>query len=116
MAEAKLTLVIDGWAISREIVLRWLTKLAKVDPDLSPWRRLGQNELSKAKDIAYRMSVLTLDTSISYNFLTAYLICGLLDRLSTMKTRVLLSSIFFMADSVVRGNFTILNWSSLEWN
>jgi hypothetical protein len=31
------------------------------------------------------------------------LIWRLLERTSTMKTRVLLSSIFFMADSVVRG-------------
>jgi hypothetical protein len=28
----------------------------------------------------------------------------------------LLSSIFFIADSVVRGNLTILNWSSLKGN
>jgi hypothetical protein len=36
----------------------------------------------------------------------------LLDLLSTMKTNVLLSSIFFIADSVVRGNFTILYLSN----
>merc|ERR550539_2377389 len=38
---------------------------------------------------------------------------GLLARLSTIKTRVLVSSIFFMADSVVSGNLTILKRSSL---
>ena len=32
--------------------------------------------------------------------------------MSTMKTRVLLSSIFFIADSVVRGNLTTLYLSS----
>merc|ERR1711990_790412 len=44
---------------------------------------------------------------MSYIFLIASLICTLLARTSTMKTRVLFSSIFFMADSVVRGNFRI---------
>jgi hypothetical protein len=42
--------------------------------------------------------------------LTASLICFFVDLASTMKTRVLLSSIFFMADSVVRGNLRIC-WS-----
>lgn len=63
---------------------------------------------------SYRISVLTLATSMSYNFLTAILIIGLLARLSTMKTRVLLSSIFFMADSVVRGYLIRQYWSSLR--
>ena len=62
----------------------------------------------------YLISVLTLATSISYSFLTASLTMGLLARLSTMNTRVLLSSIFFMADSVVRGNLTMLYLSSLK--
>lgn len=48
----------------------------------------------------YRMSVLTLAHSMSYMPLTAVLIWRLLARVSTMKTRVLWSSIFFMADSV----------------
>lgn len=51
---------------------------------------------------------------MSYSFLTACLTCGLFALLSTMNTRVLLSSIFFMADSVVRGNFTMLNRSNLK--
>lgn len=62
----------------------------------------------------YLTNVLTFATSMSYNFLTASLTCGLFDLLSTMNTRVLLSSIFFMADSVVRGNFTMLNRSNLR--
>jgi len=60
------------------------------------------------------MSVLTLETWMLYNLLTAILICGLLARLSTMKTNVLLSSIFFIADSVVSGYLIILNWSKLH--
>ena len=52
-------------------------------------------------------------TSTSYIFLTAALIFGLLALISTMKTRVLLSSIFFMADSVVNGCLMVENWSSL---
>merc|ERR1711998_267446 len=45
--------------------------------------------------------------SMSYIFLIASFICTLLARTSTMKTRVLFSSIFFMADSVVSGYFRI---------
>ena len=60
------------------------------------------------------MSVLTFSASMSYNFFTAWLIWCLLAFLSTIKTRVLLSSIFFIADSVVRGYFTIRNWSNLS--
>ena len=45
---------------------------------------------------------------MSYNFLTADLIWCLLALMSQMKTRVLLSSIFFMADSVVRGCLMML--------
>ena len=65
------------------------------------------------KYLHYLMSVLTLATSTSYNFLTAPLIFGLLARTSTINTRVLLSSIFFIADSVVSGCLMIANWSSL---
>ena len=61
----------------------------------------------------YLISVLTLETSISYSFLTAALIWGLFARMSTINTRVLLSSIFFMADSVVRGCLMMAKWSSL---
>ena len=57
------------------------------------------------------MRVLTLATSMSYNCLTACLICGLLARTFTMNTSVLLSSIFFIADSVVRG-FLIIEYLS----
>merc|ERR1711998_21886 len=45
--------------------------------------------------------------SMSYIFLIASLISTLLARTSTMKTRVLFSSIFFIADSVVSGYFRI---------
>lgn len=53
---------------------------------------------------SYLIRVLTFATSISYNFLTACLIWCLFALTSTMNTSVLLSSIFFMADSVVKGN------------
>lgn len=58
---------------------------------------------SKRDSTAYLTSVFTFATSISYSFLTACLTCGLLALTSTMKTSVLLSSIFFIADSVVKG-------------
>ena len=51
----------------------------------------------------YLIRVLTFDTSISYSFLTACFICGLFALRLTTNTSVLLSSIFFIADSVVRG-------------
>ena len=54
-------------------------------------------------DFRYLIRVLTLEASISYNFFTEALICGLLALTSTINTSVLLSSIFFMADSVVKG-------------
>lgn len=47
--------------------------------------------------------MLTLTQSTSYSFLSAFLIWRLLARTSTMKTSVLFSSIFFMADSVLSG-------------
>merc|ERR1711935_226404 len=50
-----------------------------------------------------RTSVLTLAVLISYMRRTASVIWRLFARVSTMKTRVLLSSIFFIADSVVSG-------------
>merc|ERR1719159_1210926 len=49
------------------------------------------------------MSVFTFAHWTSYNCFTASLIFGLVALISTMKTRVLISSIFFMADSVVTG-------------
>merc|ERR1719198_1113971 len=49
------------------------------------------------------MSVLTLAHCTSYIDFTASFIFCLLARMSTMNTKVLISSIFFMADSVVRG-------------
>ena len=55
----------------------------------------------------YLIRVLTFAAWISYNFLTASLICFLFAVSPTMKTKVLLSSIFFIADSVVRGNLMI---------
>jgi len=63
--------------------------------------------------IQYLIRVLTLETWMLYNLLTAILIWGLLARLSTINTNVLLSSIFFIADSVVSGYLIILNWSKL---
>lgn len=59
-----------------------------------------------------RIRVLILTVSTSYNFFNASLICCLLALVSTMKTRVLFSSIFFMALSVFRGWMRILWWSS----
>ena len=61
---------------------------------------------------AHRTSVLTLAVLISYMRRTASVIWRLLARVSTMKTSVLLSSIFFMADSVVSGYFRIAYESS----
>ena len=59
----------------------------------------------------YRMRVLTLAAWTSYSFLTASLICRLFARMSVMKTSVLCSSIFFMADSVFSGDTIVRNWS-----
>src|SRR3712207_3717864 len=55
-----------------------------------------------------RMRVLILTVSTSYCFLRACLIWRLLALVSTMKTRVLFSSIFFIADSVLSGWMRIL--------
>ena len=63
---------------------------------------------------AYLIKVLTLQTLMSYNFLTADLIWCLLAFKLQIKTKVLLSSIFFMADSVVNGCLMIL-WASEKW-
>merc|ERR1712025_1158212 len=54
-----------------------------------------------------KTSLIRLIFHILFNF------SGLVARTSTMKTRVLLSSIFFMADSVVSGYFRMQYWSSL---
>merc|ERR1719275_231381 len=54
-----------------------------------------------------------LGTLISYSFLTAALTWCLLALMLQMKTRVLLSSIFFIADSVVRGCLMMLYASIL---
>ena len=50
----------------------------------------------------------TFEMLMSYSFLTADLIWCLFALMSQMKTRVLLSSIFFMADSVVKGCLMML--------
>lgn len=60
-------------------------------------------EKNMLHDFRYLIRVLTLEASISYNFFTEALICGLLALTSTINTSVLLSSIFFIADSVVKG-------------
>ena len=65
------------------------------------------------KHSSYLIKVLTLQTLMSYNFLTADLIWCLLAFKLVIKTKVLLSSIFFMADSVVRGCLMIL-WASIR--
>ena len=57
------------------------------------------------------IKVLILAASTSYIFLTASLMCLLLAFKSTINTKVLLSSIFFMADSVFKGCWIVLNWS-----
>merc|ERR1719482_138641 len=59
------------------------------------------------------MRVLTLAHCTSYIDLTASLIFSLVALMSTIKTSVLISSIFFMADSVVNGNLMIANLSIL---
>lgn len=56
----------------------------------------------------HRINVFTLAALMPYSLLTACLIWFLLLVISTMKTKVLLSSIFFMADSVVNGNLITL--------
>merc|ERR1712194_778444 len=60
-----------------------------------------------------RMRVLTLAHFTSYRARTASLIWGLFALMSTRKTRVLISSIFFIADSVVTGHWMILYLSIL---
>ena len=80
----------------------------------SPHASLADHSYRSMGREAYRMSVLTLAASMSYRRLTASLICGLLERLATMKTSVLLSSIFFMADSVVSGCWMMEWWSILD--
>lgn len=65
-------------------------------------------EPQKKTSKTYRIRVLILTVSTSYSFLRACLIWRLLDLTLTMKTRVLFSSIFFMALSVFRGYRTIL--------
>lgn len=52
--------------------------------------------------------MLILTVSMSYSFFSDALIWALLDLMSTMKTSVLFSSIFFMALSVLSGWMTIL--------
>jgi len=58
------------------------------------------------------IKVLTFSASTWYILLTASLICFLLALTSQIKTRVLSSSIFFMADSVLSGNLRMLYWST----
>lgn len=59
----------------------------------------------------YLTSVLILTVSTSYNFFSASLICRLFAFTSQMNTKVLFSSIFFIADSVFRGWMITLWWS-----
>merc|ERR1719221_163088 len=55
-----------------------------------------------------RMSVFTFAHLTSYICRTASLMFNFVALMSTKKTRVLISSIFFMADSVVTGHWMIL--------
>lgn len=57
------------------------------------------------------INVLIFSASTSYSFLMAALICLLLAARFTIKTSVLISSIFFMADSVLRGKRIVLKAS-----
>jgi hypothetical protein len=66
-------------------------------------------------DKAYLIMVLICTTSTSYNFFRASLIWRLLALTSTMKTRVLFSSIFFMALSVLSGWMMTLEASRRGW-
>lgn len=70
--------------------------------------------MKKRRNSIYLIRVLTFLVCMSYIFLTAALIFFLSARMSTMKTRVLLSSIFFIALSVVNGYLSIWKWSSLH--
>lgn len=67
----------------------------------------------KFKNFVKQITLLTFETSILYSFLTALRICGLLAFISTTKTKVFVSSIFFIADSVVKGCFIIAYTSIL---
>eukprot|EP00448_Togula_jolla_P011657 CAMPEP_0170606760 /NCGR_PEP_ID=MMETSP0224-20130122/20688_1 /TAXON_ID=285029 /ORGANISM="Togula jolla, Strain CCCM 725" /LENGTH=137 /DNA_ID=CAMNT_0010931871 /DNA_START=240 /DNA_END=653 /DNA_ORIENTATION=- len=60
------------------------------------------------------MRVLTLAHCTSYIAFTASLILGLVALMSTRNTSVLISSIFFIADSVVTGHWMIRYLSSLS--
>merc|ERR1719392_253198 len=60
------------------------------------------------------MSVFTLAHFTSYICLTASLILSLVALMSTRNTRVLISSIFFMADSVVTGHWMMRYLSILS--
>lgn len=66
-----------------------------------------------AQQEIYLINVLIFFVWMSYIFFTASFIFFLSALRSTMKTRVLLSSIFFIADSVVRGYLRMAYWSSL---
>lgn len=57
--------------------------------------------------------VLTLSTSASGGFFTACWIGCLLALTPAVDTRVVWPSVFFTADSVVRGSLTMAQWSSL---
>ena len=67
-----------------------------------------ENEESES---THRMRVLIFAAWTSYSFFTASLICLLFDLMSTMKTNVLCSSIFFIALSVFKGLTIVRNWS-----
>ncbi len=72
--------------------------------------RIRKQSLKEAKGTTHRINVLIFTHSTSYSFRSASRICRLLALTSTMKTSVLFSSIFFMADSVLSG--CTMTWCS----
>lgn len=75
-----------------------------------------RNEQKVENGIIYLINRLTFATLMSYNFLTAARTWFLLARKWAKNTNVLLSSIFFIAASVVNGYLIMLNASMLQMN
>lgn len=91
------------------------TPVSPLSPFQSPFPLIHFSPLHKKlkkSPTTYLISVFTLTQSTSYNFFKASLICLLLALTSQIKTRVLFSSIFFIALSVLRGWIITLWWSS----
>lgn len=80
--------------------------------DFMNWINVYFNSLSIIKKY-YLIRVFTFATLMSYNFLTAALMWCLLELVWTINTNVLLSSIFFIAASDVKGYLIMLYASIL---